>query len=116
MKLSSGVRNIAVLGMKKDPCWGWNIFSLAHTGILHSSMQEMSSGLRSRIFAVQGGENPFLRQGLLSGPCRAFLHPYRPDKNSVLGVVFSPLKTAKIRRIWNFIQCKTARNFLCGRV
>ena len=47
---------IAVLGMGKDPCWAWNIFSLSYTDILHSSMQERSSSLRRRIFAVLGGE------------------------------------------------------------
>ncbi len=35
-------RKIAVLGMKKAPCWCWNILSLTHTGILHSSTSEIS--------------------------------------------------------------------------
>jgi len=42
--------------MGKDPCWAWNSFSLSYTGILHSSMQEMSSSLRRWIFTVLGGE------------------------------------------------------------
>jgi len=47
---------IAVLGMGKDPCWDWNIFSLSSTVILHSSIQEMSSSLRRWIFAIPEGE------------------------------------------------------------
>ncbi len=47
---------IPVLGMEKAPCWCRNLLSLAHTGILHvhSSMPEMSSGLRSRTFCDAG--------------------------------------------------------------
>ncbi len=35
---------------EKNPRWCWIILYLAHTGILHSSMPEMSSGLRSNAF------------------------------------------------------------------
>ncbi len=48
---------IAVLGMKKVPCWCWNILPLVHTDILHPSMLKISSGLRSRTFSVVLQEN-----------------------------------------------------------
>jgi hypothetical protein len=41
---------ITNLRIERAPCWCWNILSLAHTGIWHSSMQEMSSSSRSRTF------------------------------------------------------------------
>jgi len=43
---------VAVLGMKKPPCWCRNILPLVHIGILHFSMQEISSGLWSKNFSV----------------------------------------------------------------
>jgi hypothetical protein len=48
---------IAVIGMKKVPCWCCNILPLVHTDILHPSMLEISSGLRSRTFSVVLQEN-----------------------------------------------------------
>jgi hypothetical protein len=41
---------IAVLGREKASCRCRNFLSLSHTGILHSSMPEISFGLRSRTF------------------------------------------------------------------
>ena len=41
---------ITDLRIERAPCWCRNILSLAHTGIWHSSMQEMSSCSRSRTF------------------------------------------------------------------
>jgi hypothetical protein len=43
--------------MKKVPCWRWNILPPAHTDILHPSMLQKSSGLRSRNFSVVLQEN-----------------------------------------------------------
>jgi hypothetical protein len=48
---------IAVLGMQKAPRRFWNILSLSHTVILHSSMLEISSGLWSMTFSVLLQEN-----------------------------------------------------------
>ncbi len=42
---------------EKAPCWWRNILPLAHTGILHSSMLEISSVLWSRTFSVLLQEN-----------------------------------------------------------
>ncbi len=44
LKCSSPLENCSS-GNGKRPCWCWNILSLAHTGILHSSMLDMSSGM-----------------------------------------------------------------------
>jgi hypothetical protein len=48
MKLSSGKLQF----YEKAPCWCQNILTLAHIGILHSSMQEISSDLWSKNFYV----------------------------------------------------------------
>jgi hypothetical protein len=52
MKLPS---RIAVFGMEKAPSWCRNLLSLAHTGILHSSVPEMFFGLRSRTCCADAG-------------------------------------------------------------
>jgi hypothetical protein len=50
---------IAVLGMQKAPRRFWNILSLSHTVILHSSMQEISSGLWSMTFSLRAVAGKF---------------------------------------------------------
>ncbi len=40
-KWSSPLENCSC-GNEKATCWSWNIFSLAHAGILHSSIPDMS--------------------------------------------------------------------------
>ena len=70
MKLSSG--KLQFWEWDKNPCWDWNIFTLSYTGILHSSMQEMSSSLRIRIFAVLGGGDHIPDAGTISAPAGLF--------------------------------------------
>jgi len=53
-----------VAGNEKAPCWSRNILSLAHAGILHSSLPEMSEDGLGQV-AQCGGSN---RMTLLSQP------------------------------------------------
>jgi len=73
MKLSSG--KLQFWEWKKTPVGPGTFFSLSFTDILHSSMQEQSSSLRRRIYAVLGGENTFLRPELFFPPLQSFFTP-----------------------------------------
>ncbi len=45
-------------GKLHAPCWCQNLFSLAHAGILHSSMPEMFSGMeKCKMPAMGEGQN-----------------------------------------------------------
>jgi len=77
--------------MGKDPCWDWNIFTLSYTGILHSSMQEMSSSLRRWIFALLGGEKHISEAGtFFPAPAGFFYTHICWKKIPVLGMAFFP--------------------------
>ncbi len=65
LKRSSPLEN-CISGNGKRPCWCRNIFSLAHAGILHSSMLEMSSGMEEcKITAWAKDNMPLAYAGIL---------------------------------------------------
>jgi hypothetical protein len=65
LKRSSPLENCSS-GNGKRPCWCRNIFSLAHAGVLHSSMLEMSSGMEEcKITAWARDNMPLAYAGIL---------------------------------------------------
>jgi hypothetical protein len=65
LKRSSPLENCSS-GNGKRPCWCRNIFSLAHTGILHSSMVEISSVMEEcKITAWARDNMPLTHAGIL---------------------------------------------------
>ncbi len=64
-KRSSPLENCSS-GNGKSPCWCRNIFSLTHSGILHSSILEMSSGMEEcKITAWARDNMPLAHAGIL---------------------------------------------------
>ncbi len=80
LKWSSPLENCSS-GNGKRPCWCWNTLSLAHAGILHSSMLEMSSGMEECKITAWASDNMSLSHADI-------LHFSRPEISEECLIVY----------------------------
>ena len=94
---SSGNGKRPLLGLEHFYPFLYWYFTFLHAGNVFQP-QEMD------FCPSRGGKTHFWGGNFFPRPCRVFLHPHRLEKNSCpRDGIFPPLKTAKIRRIWNVV-------------